>query len=420
MKKRILLQCVFLIIGIILIFSMPAFGQIDENYRENRKKAYEANSAAECKASLKFCNEALKAVPNHPVHYYLSARLNEQLGNNDLAFKQLKKATKLGYSTKMLFHEIHQLNDTAFIALRDKEAFKEIIEIMKESEKPVHKSQIAFTISDKELNPEGIAYDPVEKMFYLGSLNNHKIIKVDPIGKCTDFINEGQEGLNRIMGIHVDPIRRILWAASFAEERNEVLKYNLSSGKLIRKYFFPPDGINHNFNDLVIHPNGDIYISGGCSIYTIPQFSDKLELFLKSNSFAGLNGITLSDDGRVIYVSDYFIGIYKIDIQTKSFSLMSHEPGFNPFGVDGLYFSNNHLYAVQDVLNTIDSFSLNEDATHIESCEIFERNSPYLYKPTTGVIVDDYFYFIADTQGKAYRQEGVIVMKTSIKQNLKY
>ncbi len=416
MKKKLKLQLVILA-GIMMISCLPAIGQIDGNYYKNQKKAFAAKSVAECQASLKFCNEVLKVIPDHMIANYLSSRLNAILGNSDLALKQLKKATRLGYMTKVLFLEFHQLNDPAYNTLRDKKEFKEIIKILNKSEKPVHKSQIAFSISEKDLNPEGITYDPVEKMFYLGSMNKHKIVKVDPSGKSTDFTSEGQDGLNMVLGIHVDPIHRLLWVVSYSKKRSEVLKYNLSSGKLIKKYFLSavPNEIKPSFNDLVIHTNGDVYVSGSNSIYWISHSSDKMEVFLNSNSFSTFNGITLSDDAQTIYVSDYFVGIYKIDIKTKSFYLLTHEPGFNSIGVDGLYFLNNQLYCVQDVVNSIDRFSLNKKGTHLKSCEFFERNTQYLHMPTTGVIIDDYFYFIADTQGKGKNPGGIIIMKTPIK-----
>ena len=404
---------------ILYISAVPAFGQVDENYWENQKKAFAAGSAAECQSSLKFCIEVLKVNPNHPVMNYLAARLNEQLGNSSIAVDYLKKAAKLGYTSNVRNLKIHPMNDPAFNTFREKEAFKEIIEIMKISDKPVHKSQIAFTVNEKKLGQsgyyEGITYDPVEKMFYLGS--DFKIVKVDHLGNSIGFAKEAeQDGVGLINGIHVDPVRRTLWVCSNDKnwENGEIFKYNLSSGKLIKKYRSPSDGSRHMFNDLVIHPNGDVYISDcvlNGAIYLIPYSSDTMELFLKTGSFGmGPNGITLSDDGRVIYAANN-VGICKINIKTKSITLLTHENNFHTYGIDGLYFADNYLYAVQNLLLCqISRFSLNKDATHLESCEIYEKNTNNLLVPTTGVILDDYFYFIAGDN-----QKEVVIMKASIK-----
>ena len=414
MKKCIRIFGIILILGKMLISPLPAFGQIDENYSENVKKAFAAGSTAECRSSIKFCNEVLIIVPNHPVINYLAARLNEKLGNSDNALRYLKKAAKLGYTSNIRWLKIHPMNDPAFSALRKKEAFREIIEIMNISDKPVHKSQIAFTINKKKLGQsghyEGITYDPVEKMFFLGS--DYIIVKVDHSGNSFSFTKEaGQDGLCKINGIHVDPVRRTLWACSNDNNyaNGTIFKYDLSSGKLVKKYKSPSDGSRHFFNDLVIHTNGDVYITDTGIIWMIPYASDKLELFLKTGS-VGFNGITSSDDGRVIYAAA-MVGICKIDIKTKSYDLLTHEKNFHTYGIDGLYFADNYLYAVHnELLCQISRFTLNKDATHIETCEYFEKNTPDLRDPSCGVIADDYFYFISGEN-----QKEVIVMKAPIK-----
>ena len=67
MEKSLSILRVVLNIGIMFISSLPAYGQIDQNYGENQKKAFASSSAAECRSSLKFFNEVLKVAPNHPV-----------------------------------------------------------------------------------------------------------------------------------------------------------------------------------------------------------------------------------------------------------------------------------------------------------------------------------------------------------------
>ena len=231
MEKGIGKCRVILLIGILLISWLPAIGQFYENYYENQNKAFAAGSAEECKSFLEFCSEVLKDNPNHPVINYLTARLNEQLGNSDIALKYLTKAVKLGYTSNIRWLEMHPMNDPVFNALREKKEFEEIIAIMNVSDKPIHESQIAFIVNDKDIDPEGITYDPVEKMFYLGCTN--KIVKVDHSGKCIVFTREGQQDGCWYNGIHVDPINHTLWACSNDENGDnvDIFKYNLSSPK---------------------------------------------------------------------------------------------------------------------------------------------------------------------------------------------
>lgn len=431
MTRKVSISILYL--GLILSLS-SVFGQNFKDYWQKQKMAENAVTAQECKNSLKFCNEILQIAPHHPVVNYLAARLNALLGKNKEALRFLKKATAQGYNNEMLEHKLNLLNstlliDTAFVSLRKTKAFKAIIENIKKFKRPIHKSQVAFIISDQDISPEGITFDPVEKMFYLGSTNKEKIVRIDKDGNTSDFTKEKQDGSGAILGIHIDPKRRILWACSGsnAEGWTGIFKYNLSSGQLIKKYILSEKNERHRFNDLVINQNGDVYITdmGFNAIYMISNQKDTLELFLKSDLFVSPNGITLSDDEAKIYMADWVIGIFQIDIATKKVTLLSHSKTFNTYGVDGLYFADNCLYAIQDGLNRICRFTFDNKRTELEKCDIFETNTPYLDMPTTGVIVEDQFYFLANTQDGSDIQvensmtdkslQGIIIMKTSLK-----
>jgi len=415
LKKWMLIQMFF------VIFCLDVSGQIDNSKREIIKKAFRAKTITECQSSLKFCNEVLKIVPNHPVINYLTARLNAKLGNNKIALDQLNRAIELGYTTKLPFHKINHLNDSAFFHLRDDKEFSSVIESLKKAEEHVHNSEIAFHVDDKKLTTEGITYDPIEKVFYMGSMTKNKIVKVDTLGNSTDFTQSKQDGLDKVLGIHVDPIRRTLWACSVSEESTGVYKFNLNSGKLIKKYLLSSDSKKHAFNDLVIHLNGDVYITDppSSSIYMISMLSDSLELYLNSKSFFSLNGITISDDNRDILVADFDIGIYTIEINSKHITLLAEGKVFSSFGIDGMYAKGNKIYAVQIGLNQISEFTFNSSAKYLEKCEIIERNTPELIGPTTGVIVDNYFYYITDDGGEVDNARGIIIMKTSLDINEK-
>lgn len=408
----------FILITAFILFSgSKILAQIDQSYYEKQKKAYTVSSENECQTSLNFCTEVLKVVPNHPIINYLAARLHAMLGHKKGALDHLEIAIKMGYTTKLPFKKIHHLNDSAFKSYYDDNRFIKMAGILEQAEQAVQQSKVAFLISDKELAPEGIAYDPVDKIFYLGSETKSKIITLDQSGNTADFTTEKQDGLNIVLGIHVDPVRRHLWSCSYEENKQAIFKYDLLTKKLIKKYVWPEDGTGTYFNDLVIHSDGNIFITdpqcGG--IYTITTSHDKIELFYKTDLLISPNGITLSDNGQDLFVGDTYMGIHKINLKTKFSILLTHEPGFSVYGIDGLYFKNNNLYAIEILMNRVSRFTLNETGDHISSCETIEKNSEFLHKPTTGVIADNYFYFIADTYAKAHNKEGVIIMKTRLK-----
>ena len=206
MKNNIKFLKILTTTGMLLFLSLSALSQVDKKFYQNQKKAFAANSKSECLSSIKFCREAMKTVPDHPVLNYLMARLNEKLGKHDIALKYLKKSVKLGYTSSIRWLKIHPLNDPLFKDLRKKNEFGEIIKIMKIQDKPVHKSRIAFIVKDKKIRTEGITYDPVEKMFYLGS--DFKIVKVDASGNSVNFTRWAKDdGLGWVNGIHIDLLK---------------------------------------------------------------------------------------------------------------------------------------------------------------------------------------------------------------------
>jgi len=323
-------------------------------------------------------------------------------------------AAALGFTPAVPFNKIHWGNDAAFDAMRTEPEFRVLNQELKRYERPIQRSRVAFVLEEQGLEPEGIAYDELLNCFYLGSGARKKIIKVSPQGVATDFTG-GQDGLDTVLGLHVDPIRRWLWVCSQTEASTDVFRYDLVSGSLLKRYSLSRLEGNHSFNDLAIHPSGDVYITESIrdDIYLISHTRDRLELFFSREPFVSFNGVAVSDDGESLFVADALIGIYKVDLVSRDCVLLTHEPLFDSSNVDGLVFFRDHLYAVQPGLNTVCRFGLNKDRSRITGRSVFEQNSVRLNWPTTGVIAGNSFYFIADTQGDSNGGHAV-VMKTDL------
>jgi hypothetical protein len=221
----------------------------------------------------------------------------------------------------------------------------------------------------------------------------------------------------------VDPERRTLWANSGVsgprmkdyeateQGRAGVFKFDLRTGKLIKKYGPIEAGYNHNLNDLVVTSQGDVYITdtNTAEIYTISHERDTLEPFLGSDAFMYLNGIVLSPDESKLYVADVGNQIFIIDLKTRSFQDLPQPENVTTYGIDGLYFYNNSLIGVQNQMQRVVRFYLNESGDAITHCEVIEANNPlFAGIPTTGVIVDNTFYFMANTQLRSFNRDNTI------------
>lgn len=283
------------------------------------------------------------------------------------------------------------------------------------------RSQVAFRIEGRELIPEGIAYDPHARIFYVGSTYQRKIVSVDRKGAVRDFTGEAQEGLLGVVGMKVDSKRRVLWAVSTNAgggmpgkglDRDclgcsAVFKYDLRAGRLIKKYVLSNKPNVHFLNDLTINSHGDAFITDTVTgdIYLISRGKDELELFINLGQQAFPNGIDLSGDEKHLFVAAAG-GIRVVNLRDKKSRALKLPDGVSPVVIDGLYFYKGSLIAIQPFADRrkVVRYHLDEEANAVSKVEVVESEHPLFNQPTTGVIVGRDFYYIANSQLQLFRR----------------
>jgi DNA-binding beta-propeller fold protein YncE len=374
--------------------------------------------------------KAAEVAPNHLEVMYNLARGHALVGNKAEALAILSKIVGLGLSM-----DIQENKD--FDSIRASNEFKQLMIRVEKAGKPVGNSTTAFTIPERDLIPEGMAYDPTTRHFYLGSIHKRKIVGIDKSGKSKDFTKERQDGLWGVLGMKVDVRRNVLWANSAAgpEEKefngySGVFKYDLATRKLIRKYVLDNKPQGHLLNDLAINSRGDVFITDSATgaVYMISQQRDELELFVQPGEFIYPNGITLSDDEKRLFVADWSKGISVISIDSRSVVPLSHPENVTLAGIDGLYFYENSLIAVQNGPSParVIRFLLNADMNRVESANTIESNNTLFSIPTTGAITGGAFYYIANSHIDVYKDgvftsveklRPVTILKSPLKKN---
>lgn len=286
---------------------------------------------------------------------------------------------------------------------------------------PVNHSLIAFTLPEKDLLPENVAYDPLEQAFYVGSTRKGKVVKVDKQGKVTDFIAPRQDGLWMVIGMKVDAARRALWVnSSYGDNLIDyqkrdgspagVFKFDLSSGKLIKKYLLDKPGETHFFNDLVLNRRGDLFITHmfkESALYRIAVDRDELELLARPENFSEPNGVTLSDDERALFVATDE-GISAFDVASLARRQLTAPPEVSLKGIDGLYFYKRSLIAIHPGRKLVRRYFLDEAMKSVTRAETIEAQHPMFNVPTTGVIVNDMFYYVANAQFGSFNKDGAL------------
>jgi hypothetical protein len=383
-------------------------------------KAYRSKDYAGFLENMK---QAAALRPDHPrIVYNLSAAyaLN---GRKEEALEWLGRLARMGlaYAAE---------KDDDFASIRDSREFANVLALFSKNRSPIGDASQAFTVHEKGLVPESVAYDTSAKDFYVSSVYRRKILRINSKGVVEEFATE-REGLWSVMGMKVDAARRELWVCTAAQPqmsnyvasergRSGVFKFDLRTGKLAGKYLLPDDSKQHWLGDLALNSRGDVYATDSLSpaLYVLRRGADRFETVLEGEPFVSPQGLDFSADEKRLFVADYAKGVFVVDLETKRLAPLAPAPGSTMLGIDGLYFHRGRLVAVQNGVNPnrVVRFFLSKDLSRVERSETVAANHPAFDEPTLGVIVKDEFYFVANSQWGTIDEQGRLAPPEKLKE----
>ena len=343
--------------------------------------------------------DLLPLMPGNPRNAYNLAASNAKLGNPTAALQGLRdlSATGLIYNFAA---------DDDFASLKTTPDFAAILKRVDANRQPVHHASLHLTLTESDLIPEDLAYDPRTRRTFLSSVRKRKILTTD-----------GREFAHAewpILALAADPQRRILWAttgwvphcdACKREDRDHtaLLAFNLDTGALQQRIESPLKGL---LGDMTISHHGDLYISEGIygAVLFLKAGAHALERLDTEGDFPSPQTPALSADERTLYIPDYARGIAAMNLATRALTWLQPVPSIALSGIDGLYVTRKSFIAVQNGTNPprIVRFSLD-----LQHQQILEANTPGLGEPTHGHILGNQFLFLANTGWSAYDQNGI-------------
>jgi hypothetical protein len=336
----------------------------------------------------------LSEIPDRGAALYFLAAARQHLGRGREAMTLLREC--------LAMHE--GFDPTGSPSLRKLEGSKEFDDLVREVHTAfpwVRRGRVVFRTQEKDLMPEGLAYDARRRIFYLSSLYRRKIVQITAAGSVSDFVPAGRDNLLPVLGIRVDPADGTVWAASWSENsgKSELLHF-AASGQLLARY--PPNGTTaHGFNDLAISHSGALFVTDSVSneVFRFDRATMRFEPLVFYRPLFAPNGIALDARDRLLFVADDF-GVTRVDLARGTSSDVFRGENNTLAGIDGLYWRGGSLIAVQNGIGSprIVSFRLSEDGAKVEKTTVLENRSMLTSSPTTGAIDGDKFYFIANSQ----------------------
>ncbi len=379
-----------------------------------------ARAAGDLAGAVSLLSEAVALRPHHPTLLYVLAAAQVEAGDMDAAAQSLERLANMEAAVDLT-------SNPAFAEVLEDPRIVAAVARFEANAEPVGENTVVATLDAYPgIIPESVAYDSAADTWYVGSVRESIVLKVHD-GEVESFLGP-QAGLWCAFGMKVDPKNRVLWLCTTAAVngrhvdagdygRTAVVRMDLQSGNLTR-YEPPKSEDEYWFGDLAIHPSGDVYVTDSKrgEIWVLREGASALELFVKSPRFASLQGIAIPEKGDVLFVADYSYGVYRIT-PDGDIDLLDYPADATLLGIDGLYYRDNALIAIQNGTrpHKIASARLNDAQDAIVSVTTLTRNDPRWHEPTLGVLVGDDLVYMATSQWPLFDQEGNIAEDAELK-----
>ena len=379
---------------IAILCALPAGNSAQDPDRMKGTLA-EPDDAAEVRQQIATIEKLLPQLPDRGAALYLLAIYKHHLGETLETLRLLKECVALreGFDPS---------GSLSLRVLKGTKEFDDLVAGVHRDFPAVSDSRLAFLSEERDLVPEGLAYDARQDIFFMSSLNRRKIVKFNSEGRISDFVPPLRDHLLPILGIRLDPSDSTVWATSWSEDtgRSELLHFD-SSGKLLER-FSPAAAEKHGFNDLVLRNSGEILLTDSVTnqVLRFDRSAHSFSAVPVLRPLSAPNGITLAEDDRQLFIADD-LGVVRVDLETGA------SEGVNPgarntlAGIDGLYWHKGSLVAVQNGIGSprIVLFRLSKDGSRVTQTTVLENRTGFTASPTTGAIHGNDFYYISNGQG---------------------
>ena len=343
--------------------------------------------------------------PDDAARYFFVARSQAQARNADAAVAALAKAAELedGFVPARELGFENVWNDARFQKLRAQ---------MEAKLPQLDYAPVAFEIDDARLIPEGIAYDQPSRSFFLGSIAEHKIVRVAENLHVSDFAL----GLDSVLGVAVDSPRRVLYAVSTSAlteagrkpRRNAIVAFDIDSLRMLRRVDVPDAA---QLNDVAVAPGGRVFTTDSESGAVFEILKDgTLRTLVKRDELRGSNGLAASADATKLYVA-HSAGLAVVDLVKGGVMRMPNRTRETVAAIDGLYQWQGQLIGVQNVTTPgrVVLVTLSRDGTAIDHVQtLLSHHHNRLDEPTTGAVTERGFFLLAATGIAHYDERGEI------------
>ena len=329
-----------------------------------------------------------------------------------------------------LSYDFNVTEDTEY--LRGTQAYDYINDLMIRAGEPAGEARVDFTLPEALVLPTAIDWDPTRKSFLVANAREGAVFRVSSAGETENLLAADEEnGLWSLFGLEVDAENDRLWLTTAASPnfvafkpedagRSALVEVRLSDLEIIARYPVPADGRPHRLGDLALGSDGAVYAADTILpiVYRLDRDQGRLQAYVASADSVSFRGMTASDDGSMLYVADYEMGIVALDLEGKRARRVTGPETLNFGGIEGIEFWNGHLVIIQNgnPPQRILRLSLADDGVTVNGVSPLAVAQPFFNYPNYGTMKDGRLVFFADSHWVAGDQdlEAVKIASTDV------
>jgi sugar lactone lactonase YvrE len=283
--------------------------------------------------------------------------------------------------------------------------------------------EVLARFSERTLTTEGIAYDDSSGALFVGSAHLRKILRVAPTGSITEWKQSGEDGLEGVLGMDIDPARGLLFACSTADREvegfseadsphAEIVAFELATKKLVLRAVLTGQG-EHACNDLAVDRDGSVLASdtGTGALWKLAK-DGGLGMLVEPGKLLSPQAIAIGEDA--LFIADYPRGVARVERATGEVKILPAPTDAVVSGIDGMRAVTGGFVAIQNGIEPHRVVFLASDGHSIERVTVLAMNDPRWHEPTLGAIVGRDLVYVAAAQWGAFDKDGHITHPESL------
>jgi sugar lactone lactonase YvrE len=334
-----------------------AFGSVfaaepgEKTHQDYRRVAEAAYQRKDYTAAKEATLAALDLRPDSPRYLYNLAALSALTNDAASAIATLREIAAMGVVLPIQ-------RDPDFAKLQGTPDFLKVLQLFAANREPRGNADVVAELPGRTGIIEGLAFRPRTGDVFLSDVHHRCIFRRDGDGRVTRFTAEDDELLG-IFGIAIDEARNALWAVTTAvpemsgyakEQRGHtgLAEFNLATSELRRVVVLAGDGRENALGDLVVAPDGTVYVSDSKApvIWQLAPGAEEFQKVVDSPLFSSLQGLVL--EKSTLLVADHANGLFSIDLPTAAITALKAPKNTTLVGLDGLVAVRGGVVATQN------------------------------------------------------------------------